>query len=74
MRNDISEKRLATIDHVFEELSSNGVIKIGDLFARFDGNNHPHHRSLSRDGALIKQDFENAILRRSADGQHLTES
>lgn len=57
IRHDVSEKRIATIDHVFQELSTNGVIEIKDLFARFDANNHPHCRCMTRPADKIRTDF-----------------
>lgn len=48
LRSDISEKRRATIDHAFGELSNDGVVNIDQLMSRFDPNRHPHARCMLR--------------------------
>ena len=46
VRQDISEKRIATIDHCWEELSNGDVVNIEELLGKFDPKNHPHYRCL----------------------------
>lgn len=55
IRHDISQKRLATIDHCFEELSENGIINIDSLLSKFDGQNHPQSRCMMKEPAKIKE-------------------
>lgn len=49
-------------------------MSIADLFARFDAKNHPHARSMMKEADKIQKDFEQGVLRRSADGKHLNET
>lgn len=72
MRNDISQKRLAAIDHCWEELCEGDVVSIEQLLKQFDSNNHPHNRCMIKAPEKILYEFETAIRRRSADGRHLT--
>lgn len=72
VRQDISEKRLATIDHIWEELSNGEIINIDELLSKFDANKHPHCRCMVKSPEKILHEFEGAIRKRSADGRNLT--
>ena len=54
VRHDISSKRVATIDHCFEELSENGVVCLKKLLSCFDAKNHPHSRCMVKEPEKIQ--------------------
>jgi len=48
VRKDLSEKRMATVDHAFEQLNSGGKINIEGLLSRFQPSRHPQVRCLNK--------------------------
>ena len=73
IRKDISEKRLATIQHAFEQLSEGGQVSLSTVLNAFRPDKHPHHRTRTKEGELLFKEFEEAIVRRSSNGTSLTE-
>ena len=54
IRQDISQKRLATIDHCWDEPSNGEIVSIDDLLTRFDEKRHPHSRCLVKNPEKIR--------------------
>lgn len=48
VRNDITQKRLATIDHTFEQIQQSGRISINNALSILRTDKHPHVRSLTK--------------------------
>ena len=72
VRHDISPKRRATVDHVWDEISSNGVVELSKMLGMFCPDNHPHVRCRVKEAEPVFKEFEEAITKRSADSKHLT--
>ena len=73
VRRDINPKRMATIDHCWDELSDGNVIVLSDLLAIFCPDKHPHTRCKIKKPEEVEKDFIESISKRSSDGKHLTE-
>jgi len=72
VRTDISQKRKAVIDHAFQELSKGSdSISIYSLLQQYDIKNHPYVRTMLKTPQKVFEDFEQAILTRSADRNNL---
>ena len=73
LRNDITQKRLAAIDHTFAELS--GYSETASLSAILNClaiKQHPHVRSYSKQPERARKDIEEGLRYWSQDGEHLT--
>jgi hypothetical protein len=58
VRNDISPKRKAVIDHAFYELTNGrDVIPISELLETYDANNHPYVRTMLKTPQKVYEDF-----------------
>lgn len=73
VRNDITQKRLAAIDHTFEQFQQNGKVSISTLVASIKINEHPHVRSLSKTAERARVDVEEGLKYWSRDGTYLTQ-
>lgn len=58
VRNDITQKRLATIDHTFDQFQHNGKVDLSALIGSLKIERHPHVRSMSKNGDRAKVDIE----------------
>lgn len=58
VRNDITQKRLAAIDHTFDQFQQNAKAPLSALIASLRIEKHPHVRSLSKNGDRAKFDVE----------------
>ncbi|CAM6001506.1 unnamed protein product [Sphagnum balticum] len=68
LRQDITQKRLATIDHAFDQLSVDGKVAVATLLARLNPLRHPHVRSLTKSPEKVAAEMETAVRGRSQDG------
>ena len=73
IRNDLTQKRLAAIDHTFDQFAQEGKVSISILLAHLDTKKHPHVRSLSKTAEKSRADIENGLSYWTGDGQHLTQ-
>lgn len=73
IRKDVSEKRLAAIQHAFEQLSENGAISLQALLGNFVREMHPHHRTRTKEGEQVYKEFEAAVARRAGEKGYFTE-
>lgn len=58
VRNDITQKRLATIDHTFDQFQHNGKAPLSTLIASLRIEKHPHVRSSSKNADRARVDIE----------------
>jgi hypothetical protein len=58
VRNDISPKRKAVIDHAFLELANGrDVIPISELLQTYDAKKHPYVRTMLKTAQKVYEDF-----------------
>lgn len=56
IRKDITEKRIAAIQHAFEQLSWDGeTVGLQELINDFRPEMHPHHRTRTKDGKFLEK-------------------
>lgn len=72
VRNDITEKRLAAIDHTFLQFDQDGRVAISSLLSSLRSDKHPHVRSLSKKAEKAERDIEDGLSYWSKDGKTLT--
>ena len=72
IRNDITQKRLAAIDHTFSQFEKNGNLCLSTLLNNLCFDKHPHVRSLSKTKDKAKLDFESALKYWSKDNASLS--
>lgn len=72
VRNDLSQKRLAAIDHTFCQFEQDGRASLELLFKSVSAERHPHVRSMSKKGEKAQFDIEEGLKYWSADGTCLT--
>jgi Ca2+-binding EF-hand superfamily protein len=72
VRNDITEKRLATIDFTFLQFQQNGRVAISALLSSLRSDKHPHVRSLMKKAEKVQRDIEDGLNYWSHDGKTFT--
>lgn len=72
VRHDLTQKRLAAIDHTFEAFAENDRLSIAKLLIHLTIDSHPHVRSLSKTPEKARKDLEEGLRYFSRDGAHLS--
>lgn len=73
VRNDYSQKRLAAIDHTFDQFQTDGKVSLSTLIGSLKIDQHPHVRSLSKKPERAQFDVEEGLKYWSGDGVSLTQ-
>ncbi|EGR28430.1 hypothetical protein IMG5_175680 [Ichthyophthirius multifiliis] len=76
IRTSISEKRLAVVKHAFQFLDrrNNGKLNINELIQLYRAEAHPRVVTRQKSAEQVRDEFINAISKKSLDGQNIIEN